>query len=270
MEPLHFSSVAAIGHAHIISSSSREDAISVARQLAGAAVCLSGQEVPCGVCRGCRKAAAGVHPDIIPVLRQPDRNGNLRRELTVDQIRELAADAQVLPNESERKAYILEEADLMNLNAQNAALKLLEEPPATAIFLLCVTNAQLLLETIRSRCRILNVAGGEEAADDEIRKLADGFLSAVRSGDRIRVYRWLAKNELNKLDLTSAFLEASSQKTADMLCGRASCGNLTPEQQMHLYRLLSQCSDYLKVNVNPKHIFSMLAAEALSVSAPVA
>lgn len=268
MEPLHFPSVAAIGHAYLISSSARADAVRAAKMLAGAAVCLAGHDVPCGVCRGCRKAASGSHPDIIPVVRQTDRNGNLRRELTVDQIRELAADAQVLPNEAERKVYIIEEAELMNLNAQNAALKLLEEPPATVIFVLCAVNSNQLLETVRSRCLTLSVAGGEEAADEDSRKLADGFLTAVRSGDRIRLYRWLAKNELNKIDLTTAFIEAALQRTADMLCGRASCGNLMPEQQMQLYRLLSQCADYLKVNVNPKHIFSLLAAGALESSVP--
>lgn len=268
MEPLHFPSVAAIGHAYLISSSARADAVRAAKMLAGAAVCLAGHDVPCGVCRGCRKAASGSHPDIIPVVRQTDRNGNLRRELTVDQIRELAADAQVLPNEAERKVYIIEEAELMNLNAQNAALKLLEEPPATVIFVLCAVNPNQLLETVRSRCLSLSVAGGEEAADEDSRKLADGFLTAVRSGDRIRLYRWLAKNELNKIDLTTDFIEASLQRTADMLCGRASCGNLMPEQQMQLYRLLSQCADYLKVNVNPKHIFSLLAAGALESSVP--
>ena len=268
VEPLHFPSVAAIGHAYLISSSARADAVRAAKMLAGAAVCLAGHEVPCGVCRGCRKAASGSHPDIIPVVRQTDRNGNLRRELTVDQIRELAADAQVLPNEAERKVYIIEEAELMNLNAQNAALKLLEEPPATVIFVLCAVNPNQLLETVRSRCLSLSVAGGEEAADEDSRKLADGFLTAVRSGDRIRLYRWLAKNELNKIDLTTDFIEASLQRTADMLCGRASCGNLMPEQQMQLYRLLLQCADYLKVNVNPKHIFSLLAAGALESSVP--
>ena len=268
MEPLHFPSVAAIGHAYLISSSARADAVRAAKMLAGAAVCLAGHDVPCGVCRGCRKAASGSHPDIIPVVRQTDRNGNLRRELTVDQIRELAADAQVLPNEAERKVYIIEEAELMNLNAQNAALKLLEEPPATVIFVLCAVNPNQLLETVRSRCLSLSVAGGEEAADEDSRKLADGFLTAVRSGDRIRLYRWLAKNELNKIDLTTDFIEASLQRTADMLCGRASCGNLMPEQQMQLYRLLLQCADYLKVNVNPKHIFSLLAAGALESSVP--
>ena len=138
MEALRFASPAAIGHAYILSSPSREDALRKAREIAAAAVCLAGHDVPCGQCRGCRKASAGVHPDIISVRRQTDKSGNLKRELSVGQIRELSVDAQVLPNEAERKAYIIEEAELMNLNAQNAALKLLEEPPPTVIFLLCV------------------------------------------------------------------------------------------------------------------------------------
>ena len=94
-------------------------------------------------------------------------------------------------------------------------------------------------------------------------KLADGFLTAVRSGESRRLYRWIAKNELTKLDATSAFIDAALQRTADMLCGRLSAGTLLPEQQMHLYRLLQRCSDYLKVNVNARHIFSLLAADAL-------
>ncbi len=260
MEEPRFESPAAIGHAVIISSSSREAALHTARSLAMAAVCLRGYDVPCGVCRGCRKAASGSHPDIIPVVRPTDKNGNPRRELTVDQVRELAADAQVLPNEAERKVYIIEEAELMNLNAQNAALKLLEEPPATVVFLLCAVNPGLLLETVRSRCLMMTVAGGNEAADEESLKLADGFLTALRSGDRIRLYRWLSKNELSKTDQTAAFIDAALDRTVDMLCGRASPGKLTPEQQMQLHRLLLQCSDYLKANVNPKHIFSLLAS----------
>ena len=99
--------------------------------------------------------------------------------------------------------------------------------------------------------------------DDENRKLVDGFLNAVRSRDRDRLYRWVAKNELSKLDAANTFIEAALQRTADMLCGRVPAGSLSLEEQMHLYRLLQQCSDYLKVNVNAKHIFSLLTANAL-------
>ncbi len=263
LEQTRFSSPSAIRHAYILSSPSREESLRKARELAAAAVCLNRHDVPCGVCRGCRKAAAGIHPDIITVRRLTDKNGNLRRELTVSQIRELSVDAQVLPGEADRKAYIIEEAELMNPNAQNAALKLLEEPPPTAIFLLCVSNPALLLETVRSRCFLLVLSGDAEQLDPEAVRLAEGFLTAVRSGDRRRLYRWIAKNELSKLDATSAFIDAALQHTADMLCGRASSGMLSPEQQMHVYRLLQRCFDHLKVNVNAKHIFSLLAADAL-------
>ena len=267
MEALRFASPAAIGHAYILSSPSREDALRKAREIAAAAVCLAGHDVPCGQCRGCRKASAGVHPDIISVRRQTDKSGNLKRELSVGQIRELSVDAQVLPNEAERKAYIIEEAELMNLNAQNAALKLLEEPPPTVIFLLCVSNPGLLLETVRSRCALIALSGEEDSPDEESRKLADSFLTAVRSGEALRLQRWIAKNELSRLDATAAFVDAALQRTADMLCGRVSAGALSPEQQMQLYRLLQRCAEYLKVNVNAKHIFSLLAVDALPPAA---
>ena len=263
MTPVHFENPSAIPHAWILSSASRDDALRKAHEIACAAVCLAGHDVPCGECRGCRKAASGMHPDIISVRRPTDKNGNLRRELTVEQIRGISIEAQVLPNEAERKVFIIEEAELMNLNAQNAALKLLEEPPATAIFLLCVSNPELLLETVRSRCSLLSLAGEADRPDEESEKLADGFLKAVCSGSRMTLWRWIAKHELSKLDQTAAFLDAAMLGTADMLCSRRPGGALNPEQQMRLYRLLERCSEYIKRNVNAKHIFSLLAAEAL-------
>ena len=151
----------------------------------------------------------------------------------------------------------------MNLNAQNAALKLFEEPPPSVIFLLCVCNPDLLLETVRSRCAMISLSGDAAQQDADAAKLADSFLTAVRTGERHRLYRWIAKNELSKLDATSAFIDAALSRSCDMVCGRSSAGVLTAEQQMHLYRLLQRCSDHLKVNVNAKHIFSLLAADAL-------
>ena len=80
----------------------------------------------------------------------PDSKGNLKRDITVDQIREISADAYILPNEADRKVYIINEAEKMNLSAQNASLKLLEEPPNGAVLLLCTDNPSALLPTVRS------------------------------------------------------------------------------------------------------------------------
>jgi DNA polymerase-3 subunit delta' len=76
----------------------------------------------------------------------------------VEQVRSLRSDAWVRPNEADRKVYVLEEADRLNTSAQNAMLKLLEEGPAYAAFLLLTQRANALLPTIRSRCEELALA----------------------------------------------------------------------------------------------------------------
>lgn len=100
---------------------------------------------PCGQCRVCRKAFGGIHPDII-TIDEPEK-----RTVSVDLIRQLQGDAYVRPNEGRRKVYLIPRAQDMTDNAQNALLKLIEEPPAYAAFLLLTTSAERLLPTVRSR-----------------------------------------------------------------------------------------------------------------------
>ena len=135
------SSGQSVPHACVICAPTPERALGEAEKFAAAAVCSGAGARPCGKCRDCRKAAEHVHPDIITVSRLLDDKGRPKREIGVDQIRDVIADAQVLPNEAARKVYIIDRAETMNPAAQNAALKLLEEPPAGAVFLLCTTNA---------------------------------------------------------------------------------------------------------------------------------
>ena len=161
-----------LSHAYILSSSRQEDCLALAGQIAAAAVCQRETDAPCGQCRACRKARSGNHPDIIHVRRLSDSKGQPRRELLVEQIRQMAADAYVLPNEAARKVYIVEDADKMNPAAQNAALKTLEEPPAGVIFLLCAENPGLLLPTVRSRCVELRSNGEADGEDEDAYRLS--------------------------------------------------------------------------------------------------
>ena len=140
-----------LSHAYIISAPTREEGLCEARRLAAAAVCDDSLHAPCGKCRACRKADANIHPDIITVERLTDDKGKKKREIIVDQVRDMNSDACILPNEASRKVYIIDEADTMNLAAQNAALKLLEEPPADVLFLLTAPSAATVLQTVRSR-----------------------------------------------------------------------------------------------------------------------
>lgn len=248
-------------HAYIISAPSPEETVRTARHMAAAAVCRNPERAPCGKCRDCRKAAADIHPDVITVRRAADDKGRAKREIGVDQIRWLIADAYVSPNEAERKIYIIEDTDRMNLAAQNAALKLLEEPPGRVMLLLCATNAALLLPTVRSRC--VEVHGGTEAAetDAEARKLAEGYLKAAAAGDAAELLRWCAAHEGMDNRQAADFVTSAGETLTDMLCGRRSSLGMSPARMMALSALFRRCGDYLRVNTGVKHIFGLLAVD---------
>lgn len=140
-----------LAHAYIISGPTGSGRHTLARLLAAAMVCTAGSGGrPCGKCAPCKKIAAGVHPDL-EVISGPGEG----KPIAVDQIRTLRGDAYIRPNEGERKIYLLEGADQMNASAQNAMLKLLEEGPGYAAFLLLAENGGGLLQTVRSRCEEL-------------------------------------------------------------------------------------------------------------------
>ncbi|MDY2936888.1 MAG: DNA polymerase III subunit delta' [Fusicatenibacter sp.] len=107
---------------------------------------------PCMECSSCRKAASKNHPDIIHITHEKPNT------ISIDEIREqLINDVAIRPYESPYKIYIIEEAQKMTLQAQNALLKTIEEPPAYAIILLLADNPDALLPTITSRCVQLNL-----------------------------------------------------------------------------------------------------------------
>lgn len=134
-----------LSHAYIISGPVGSGRRTLALRLAQALLCSGGRERPCGTCAHCRKAAAGIHPDLIRV-------GSDGKDVKVDAVRALRSDAYIRPNEAERKVYLVENAGSMNSSAQNALLKLLEDGPAYAAFLMVTGPSETLLETVRSRC----------------------------------------------------------------------------------------------------------------------
>ena len=100
---------------------------------------------PCGQCRSCQSFDHGNHPDIIYVRGE-------KKNIVVDEIREqILETVDLKPYHYQKKIYIIEKADTMNVQAQNAILKTLEEPPAHAVFLLLAERAEAFLPTILSR-----------------------------------------------------------------------------------------------------------------------
>ena len=128
-----------VAHSYLLCGPAGSGKHTLTRILSAAMQCegRSGK-IPCGVCSGCRKALEGVHPDIITV-DDPDH-----KAMTVDPIRAARSDMFIRPNEGKRKIYIIPRGQDMNESAQNALLKILEEPPDYGVFLILSTNAERL------------------------------------------------------------------------------------------------------------------------------
>lgn len=140
----------------------------LAEILAAAAVCTAGAEqAPCGKCSGCIKAAAGSHPDI-----HRAQGTGASRSFHVDEIRFIRSDVYKKPNEAPRRVYLLLDAHTMSVQAQNALLKVLEEPPLHALFILTCPSASALLPTVCSRTQIFTVTPPpfEEAVSAALKK----------------------------------------------------------------------------------------------------
>ena len=139
-------------HACLISGPVGSGRHTLANLLSAAMVCQDSREEgrPCRTCTQCKKVFDRIHPDV-NLITGPAEG----KPITVDQIRALRADAYIRPNEGRRKVYILENAGEMRTEAQNAMLKLLEEGPEYAAFLLLCDNPGAVLQTIRSRCEQL-------------------------------------------------------------------------------------------------------------------
>ncbi len=128
--------------------------------IAKALLC-SGDNVPCDKCTSCSKAANGSHPDIIELGRGDD-------SVKVDEIRALRRDALLRPNDGERKVYIINHAETLTAAAQDALLKILEEPPHFTFFILLCYNYNDLLPTVLSRVAHIALS---PISDSEMRTL---------------------------------------------------------------------------------------------------
>ncbi len=112
---------------------------------------------PCMECRSCRQAAGRNQPDIIYVTHE-------KTTISVDDVRrQINQDISIKPYSSRYKIYIVDEAEKMNVQAQNALLKTIEEPPEYAVILLLTTNGDSFLPTIRSRCVSLRLKAVEDS-----------------------------------------------------------------------------------------------------------
>lgn len=245
-----------LSHAYIISGPAGSGRHTLARQLAAAMLCTGRGEKPCGRCGPCQKVLKGVHPDVSAVTG-PEEG----KPITVDQVRALRADAYIRPNEGERKVYLLEGADRMNASAQNAMLKLLEEGPPYAAFLLLAGNAGGLLQTVRSRCEELALTPAVEPVsgetDQERRALAEKLAVALEKAGELE----LLETSVAVLDGKRSREELSAllDELADRLTARAAGGG-DRKRLLRAAELVKKLRGAAMLNVNGGQIAGWLCS----------
>ncbi len=203
-----------VSHAYLFAGSRGTGKTSTAKLLAKALNCAEGSTVePCGKCESCTGISAGTSLDVIEMDAASNRG--------IDDIRDIRDKVAFSPVGGPAKVYILDEAHMLTKEASNAFLKVLEEPPAHVIFVLCTTEAHKVIPTIRSRCQkfefrrpsadmvlkvLERIAAAEGIAIDEAgltaiaRNSAGAFRDAIGTLDQLASY---CDGEISQADVLS-------------------------------------------------------------------
>ena len=145
----------ALSHALLIEGGNGSGKHTLAKEIAKALLCENGTDknvpLPCSSCRACHLVENNLAPDVHFISRGD------RATLGVDAVREMIKDTAMASTEFDHKIYIFEDAHTMTAGAQNALLKIMEEPPKGVTILLLTESADNMLTTVRSRARLLRM-----------------------------------------------------------------------------------------------------------------
>lgn len=177
-----------VSHAYILTGESGMGRKSLANVFALTLLCEKGLAEPCMECHACKQVLSGNHPDLIYVTHEKPAS------IGVDDIRKQINDSIVIrPYSSHYKIYIVDEAEKMTGQAQNALLKTIEEPPSYGIIILLTTNEESFLPTILSRCIQLKL---KPLKDSVVKAYLEKSLGVSEA--RADVYAAFARGNLGK------------------------------------------------------------------------
>lgn len=224
----------------------------VARRLAARLACRAGS-APCGDCSGCLQVAAGSHPDL-RLIEAPGaggrKEGRTKKEIGIDQARELKRFVALQAISAPRKLAIIDDADRLSIAAQNALLKTLEEPPGQALLILVTASPGALLTTVRSRCqrialrplaeaevRAALVANAGLAADEAAR------LAARAEGSPGRALALRAGGDDGRAEVRALLAGLEGGRYGSVLAMSKGLGKTEQETAARLEGLFAGCRD---------------------------
>ena len=176
---------------------------------------------PCGYCPSCRSFMAGSHPDYY--YMEPDKT-KTNPMIKIDQVRALQSEVSLMPVMSNMRMVIIDDAELMNIAAQNCLLKTIEEPSGLSKFILITSNRNRLLMTLRSRCMIINF---ERLSEENIKQGLENKgignaaeIAVIANGSLGQAFKLAENDGLNIREDALNFLEVLSKMTVEDIFGK--------------------------------------------------
>lgn len=261
-----------LSHAVLLEGGSAEQRHEFACTIAKALVC-QGKSVPCDVCSDCIKANAASHPDIHFYA-----GGSTAASFKVDTVREIRQTASILPNEAERKVFILENTQTMAAGAQNALLKILEEPPYYVNFILTCPTQSAMLDTILSRVTVYTCPQEQDEActadQEKAGLIASRILKNVAVKKEWEVLKETAQFEKDKNLFALCCREmrrlaecALINKVADIQADESveQISSLFPKSKLiSLIDICANTLDSLQKNLNGNLLITLFCAQLLT------
>ncbi len=227
-----------------------------ARALATALFCKNEPGLGCGACDDCHLLETGGHPDLfIEDLARAREEKATATRLSIDQMRRTRSQLSMRPVKGDKKVGLIDQAELLTTDAQNALLKTLEEPPGETTLILVATNPDALLTTIRSRCQCLLFApldrdlvrellvdeGIEPEVAETAAALAEGSLDHARSLAAEGGLEYTAELRAKLAALPRATLPQVLDLAAELAAPRGEKGQA--QQQLNRATVLDWCRD---------------------------
>ena len=290
----NFVSQKRIPHAILIEGDYGTGKHTLANFLANSAVC-DGQNPPCGICNNCKLFSANSHPDITVIAPLEGK-----KNIAVKQIRDLRQEAYIKPHQAGKRVFIIDCADTMNPESQNALLKVLEEPPKTVMFILIAESKAAMLDTIISRCVVLGLTApeflkgaeylsrnteceptlieealkssqnnigkaveilkGELGTETEI--AAKEFLNAMLKNDSLGMLTAVSKFEKNRI-AADKFIKDLKYAVVQRI--KKDTGSYFAKPLTEVYNLLPEYEQKLITNINLNLLFCSLTSKASQI-----
>lgn len=223
------------------------------------------RNAPCLTCRACQKVLSGVHPDVYWV-ESTGKSDSVR----MDDVRSIRETCYVVPNEGKRKVYLIPRAERLRPEAQNALLKVLEEPPRFSAFLLCSESRAALLPTVLSRVVELSLG---DSRDDGITKKQEEKITgvclavcrAIAAGEEYALLKALVPLEKDRLavarcadrlgELLLSALSGQNESEEAVLLGRC----FSVPQLLKAYDVLTGVKEAVDRNANTSLLLCLFA-----------